>query len=150
MRYLTVPLCRAARSSYMHNNTYKRLGRIEKFAQHTRRTSPSRPLKVLILILLIPPKRTQPLTPQPRPPPTHPPRIRIMIIPPIMLQLRRNPRPHRRAPQILPRRKPLPLLALFNLILILPLIPRMHRTSPQPMIPAIPARGRDDGSAGVP
>ena len=60
-----------------------------------------------------------------------------------MPQLRRNPRPHRRAPQTRLARS----TSLINPNLIMPLqpiVPAMHRRRPQPMIPAIPARSRDN------
>lgn len=96
--------------------------------------------------LIVPPNR-RPQPPHPPPPPRR--LLALSIIPPIMPQLRRNPRPHRRTPQTtLPVRPP---LILPNLIRALhAIIPTMHRCRPQPMVPAIPARSRDHRRRRVP
>lgn len=60
-----------------------------------------------------------------------------------MPQLSRNPRPHRRTPQTRLARRP-PLINPNLVTTLHAVIPTMHRRSPQPMVPAIPARSRDN------
>lgn len=105
------------------------------------------PLRLLIYSSLIIPPNRRPKAPPKSPPPAR--LLRLSIIPPIMPQLRRNPRPHRRTPQTrLTRRTP---LINANLIVPLqPIIPAMHRRRPQSVIPAIPARSRDHRRRRVP
>ena len=79
-----------------------------------------------------------------------------------MRQLRSNPRPHRRTPQTPPyclapaytARDHTPKIpasiAGAHFVRVRTVRPRMHRASPKPMIPAIPARGRDDGGRRMP
>ena len=73
-----------------------------------------------------------------------------------MMQLRRHPRPHRRAPQtprpgeILRPRPREPINVPTHLVAIQPVVPTMHRARPQPVIPPIPAGRRNHRRRGMP